>query len=78
MRTIEPENRKYFNKFGMTKGSSVDWEKESWKPMARCTFCVEIYGDAPKHDHLTLENRNGTSYLCCDDHRRHYGKEKTY
>lgn len=77
MRTIEPENRKYFNKFGTTKGSSVDWKQESMKPLARCTFCVKIYGDAPRHDQLTLESRNGISYLCCRDHRGRYG-EKAY
>ncbi|KKM72194.1 hypothetical protein LCGC14_1422910 [marine sediment metagenome] len=69
MKTVQPENKKYVNKFGMTKSSSVDWHRESLKPRARCSFCVEQYGDAPKHDHLTLEVVCGVSYLCCTRHR---------
>lgn len=70
MRTIEPEHRKYFNKFGVMKTASIDWRQESLKPLARCSWCVKQYGDAPKHDQLTLETVRGMSYLCCNQHRR--------
>lgn len=70
MITLEPEHKKYFNKFGTTKGSSVDWRKESLRPLARCTICVMRYGDADKTDNLVLETRHGVSYLCCGFHRR--------
>lgn len=67
---LEPEHRKYFNKFGVTKGSSIDWSKESRLPLARCTVCVRLYGDASKTDNLVLEARRGGNYLCCPSHRR--------
>lgn len=70
MKLLPPENKKYVNKFGMMKSSSVDWHAESLKPQARCTFCVKQYGDAPKHDHLTIELVHGVHYLCCKQHRR--------
>ncbi len=70
MRYVTPENKKYVNKFGLTKSSSVDWHRESLKPQARCSFCVIRYGDAPKHDNLTLETVRGINYLCCSQHRR--------
>ncbi len=69
MKPVPAENKKYVTKFGMTKNSSVDWHGESLKPQARCSFCVKQYGDAPKHDHLTLENVRGINYLCCAQHR---------
>ena len=72
MKTIEPENRKYFNKFGVTRQASIDWTQESRKPLARCSWCVKHYGDAPKHDQLTLEVVRGVAYLCCGQHRRRY------
>lgn len=70
MRTIEPEHRKYFNKFGVMKTASIDWRQESLKPLARCTFCVRQYGDAPKHDQLVLVVVRGVGYLACQQHRR--------
>lgn len=70
MITLEPEHRKYFNKFGVTKGSSIDWSEESRRPLARCTICVMRYGDVGKTDNLVLETRRGISYLCCPSHRR--------
>lgn len=70
MKTIEPENRKYFNKFGVTYSSGIDWQQESRKPLARCSVCVELYGGGYKSDKLVLESRNGRDYLCCEGHRR--------
>lgn len=67
---LEPEHRKYFNKFGVMKTASIDWSEESLKPLARCTWCVKRYGDAPKHDQLVLETVRGVTYLCCNRHRR--------
>lgn len=72
MRTLEPEHRKYFNKFGVMRHASIDWTQESRKPLARCTFCVKQYGDAPKHDGLTLETVRGVNYLVCNNHRRKF------
>lgn len=70
MRTIEPENRKYFNKFGVTYGSSIDWKQESMKPLARCSICVNLYGGGYRSDKLVLETRHGIDYLCCEAHKR--------
>lgn len=70
MKTIEPENRKYFNKFGTTRQASVDWKQESAKPLARCSVCVEMYDGGYKTDKLVLEMRHNRWYLCCEAHRR--------
>lgn len=70
MKTIEPEHRKYFNKFGVMKTASIDWRQESLKPLARCTFCVKQYGDAPKHDQLMLIIVRGVEYLACQRHKK--------
>ena len=75
MQTLEPEHCKYFNKFGVMNAASIDWRQESLKPLARCTWCVKQYGDAPKHDQLTLETVRGTTYLCCSRHRRRRNAE---
>ncbi len=68
MKRIDFENRKYVNKFGLVKTSSVDWRKESLRPLARCTFCVKRHGDAPMRDDLTLVAVSGIDYLACTWH----------
>lgn len=74
MRTIEPEHRKYFNKFGVTYHGDVDQQQENRKPLARCSICVELYGGGYRTDKLVLETRDGRDYLCCDRHRRRHEK----
>lgn len=73
MRTIEPENKKYFLKFGMSKAASINWRDEARRALARCSTCVEIYDGGYKTDKLVLETRDGRDYLCCDRHRRKGG-----
>lgn len=70
MKTLEHEHKKYFVKFGVSHGTTVDCRQEARKPMARCSICVERYGGAPKQDGLILETRHGRDYLCCRAHRR--------
>ena len=70
METIEPEHRKYFNKFGVTYNKTIDQQQESRKALARCSVCVEFYGGGYKTDKLILETRSGRDYLCCESHRR--------
>lgn len=75
MKTIEPENRKYFNKFGVTN-NSINWREESTRPLARCSICIELFDGGYKTDKLVLETRYGKDYLCCDIHRRRdYGRQ---
>lgn len=74
MKRLPPEHKKYVNKFGLTKSSTVDWHAESLRPQARCSLCVQRYGDAPKHDHLTLELIKGRYYLCCKQCRRQHAR----
>lgn len=70
MYTLEPEHKKYFNKFGAAHQSSMDCRQEARRPMARCTVCVERFGDSYRHDNLTLELVRGVMKLCCPSHRR--------
>lgn len=75
MFTLEPEHKKYFHKFGVNRGSGMDWRRESLRPLARCTICVMRYGDAGKTDSLVVETRHGVNYLCCRAHqRKNYAK----
>lgn len=69
METIQPEHRKYFNKFGVTY-KTIDAQQEGRKALARCSVCIELYDGGYKTDKLVLETRNGRDYLCCEAHRR--------
>lgn len=48
------------------------WEEFN-KPMARCTYCVWWWGDAPRTDKLRILAKNGKDYLVCN---RHWKKRK--
>ena len=75
MKRLPPEYRKYVNTYGLAYGGQ-DHHIANMKPLARCTRCVEQYGDAPKHDHLTLNTVHGKNYLLCKNHRRYINGQR--
>jgi len=50
--------------------TGIDIKKIDAVPLARCTFCVKRYGDAPKTDNILLVPVSGSEYLACKQHRR--------